>query len=60
MGLTAFHKFDDTKAAMEACTELTEGTVGKSLKKFLKKMLGERETDQGRPIWSSKSTIYNI
>eukprot|EP00931_Biecheleriopsis_adriatica_P074574 TRINITY_DN48602_c0_g1_i1.p1 TRINITY_DN48602_c0_g1~~TRINITY_DN48602_c0_g1_i1.p1 ORF type:complete len:496 (-),score=181.26 TRINITY_DN48602_c0_g1_i1:65-1552(-) len=37
VGLTAFHKFADTKAAMEACTELTEGTVGKSLKKFLKK-----------------------
>ena len=47
MGLTAFHKFDDTKAAMEACTELTEGAVGKSLKKFLKKTLrtsSERET----------------
>lgn len=37
VGLTAFHKFEDTKAAMEACTELTEGSVGKSLKKFLKK-----------------------
>lgn len=35
--LSAFSKFADTKAAMEACTELTEGTVGKSLKKFLKK-----------------------
>jgi len=35
--LTAFSKFADTKAAMEAATELTEGTVGKSLKKFLKK-----------------------
>lgn len=35
--LAAFHKFADTKAAMEAVTELTEGTVGKSLKKFLKK-----------------------
>jgi len=35
--LTAFHKFKDTKAALEACTELTEGSVGKSLKKFLKK-----------------------
>mmetsp|Transcript_29263 Transcript_29263/g.46966 ORF Transcript_29263/g.46966 Transcript_29263/m.46966 type:complete len:475 (+) Transcript_29263:76-1500(+) len=37
VSLTAFQKFADTKAAMEACTELTEGTVGKSLKKFLKK-----------------------
>eukprot|EP00443_Scrippsiella_acuminata_P102228 CAMPEP_0115629812 /NCGR_PEP_ID=MMETSP0272-20121206/30142_1 /TAXON_ID=71861 /ORGANISM="Scrippsiella trochoidea, Strain CCMP3099" /LENGTH=488 /DNA_ID=CAMNT_0003066389 /DNA_START=133 /DNA_END=1596 /DNA_ORIENTATION=- len=37
VSLTAFHKFKDTKDAMEACTELTEGTVGKSLKKFLKK-----------------------
>jgi len=35
--LTAFHKFDDTKAAMEAASELTEGAVGKTLKKFLKK-----------------------
>jgi len=35
--LQAFSKFSDTKAAMEAVTELTEGTVGKSLKKFLKK-----------------------
>jgi len=37
VSLAAFHKFKDTKDAMEACTELTEGTVGKSLKKFLKK-----------------------
>mmetsp|Transcript_52518 Transcript_52518/g.94200 ORF Transcript_52518/g.94200 Transcript_52518/m.94200 type:complete len:500 (+) Transcript_52518:84-1583(+) len=37
VSLSAFQKFADTKAAMEACTELTEGTVGKSLKKFLKK-----------------------
>ena len=29
----------DTKAAMEACTELTEGTVGKSLEQFLKKSI---------------------
>lgn len=35
--LTAFSKFDDTKAAMEAATDIIEGTVGKSLKKFLKK-----------------------
>jgi len=35
--LEAFQKFGDTKVAMEAATELTEGTVGKSLKKFLKK-----------------------
>jgi len=39
VSLTAFHKFEDTKAAMEACTELTEGTVGKDLKKFLKKSI---------------------
>jgi len=37
VSLAAFSKFADTKAAMEAATELTEGTVGKSLKKFLKK-----------------------
>jgi len=37
--LTAFHRFKDTKAAMEAATELTEGSVGKSLKKFLKKSI---------------------
>mmetsp|Transcript_92428 Transcript_92428/g.146119 ORF Transcript_92428/g.146119 Transcript_92428/m.146119 type:complete len:496 (-) Transcript_92428:78-1565(-) len=37
VSLQAFSKFPDTKAAMEAATELTEGTVGKSLKKFLKK-----------------------
>mmetsp|Transcript_152501 Transcript_152501/g.487291 ORF Transcript_152501/g.487291 Transcript_152501/m.487291 type:complete len:492 (+) Transcript_152501:150-1625(+) len=37
--LTAFHRFKDTKAAMEAATELTEGTVGKSMKKFLKKSI---------------------
>jgi len=37
VNLQAFSKFADTKAAMEAATELTEGTVGKSLKKFLKK-----------------------
>mmetsp|Transcript_4625 Transcript_4625/g.11875 ORF Transcript_4625/g.11875 Transcript_4625/m.11875 type:complete len:500 (-) Transcript_4625:305-1804(-) len=37
VSVAAFHKFADTKAAMEAATELTEGTCGKSLKKFLKK-----------------------
>lgn len=37
VSISAFHKFKDTKDAMEACTDLTEGTVGKSLKKFLKK-----------------------
>merc|ERR1719437_34925 len=37
VSLTAFQKFADTKAAMEAATELTEGTVGKGLKKLLKK-----------------------
>merc|ERR1712224_909637 len=43
VSLAAFSKFADTKAAMEAATELTEGTVGKSLKKFLKKNV----VDQG-------------
>ncbi|CAK0890180.1 unnamed protein product, partial [Prorocentrum cordatum] len=37
VSLTAFQKFADTKAAMEAATELTEGTMGKGLKKLLKK-----------------------
>jgi nucleolar protein 58 len=37
VSLAAFSKFSDTKAAMDAAMELTEGTVGKSLKKFLKK-----------------------
>jgi len=37
VGLAAFQEFADTKVAMEAATELTEGVVGKSLKKFLKK-----------------------
>mmetsp|Transcript_31908 Transcript_31908/g.94877 ORF Transcript_31908/g.94877 Transcript_31908/m.94877 type:complete len:479 (-) Transcript_31908:96-1532(-) len=37
VSMAAFHKFADTKVAMEAATELTEGTCGKSLKKFLKK-----------------------
>jgi len=40
--LEAFHKFGDTKAAMEAATELTEGAVGKSLKKFLKKSIVDK------------------
>lgn len=37
VSLAAFGEFADTKAAMDAATELTEGVVGKSLKKFLKK-----------------------
>jgi len=37
--LEAFHRFKDTKAAMEAATEITESTVGKPLKKFLKKSI---------------------
>eukprot|EP00401_Gymnodinium_catenatum_P015720 CAMPEP_0117546594 /NCGR_PEP_ID=MMETSP0784-20121206/46685_1 /TAXON_ID=39447 /ORGANISM="" /LENGTH=494 /DNA_ID=CAMNT_0005343465 /DNA_START=81 /DNA_END=1562 /DNA_ORIENTATION=+ len=43
VSLAAFHKFVDTKAAMEAATELTEGTLGKSLKKFLKKNIVDPE-----------------
>mmetsp|Transcript_79883 Transcript_79883/g.171202 ORF Transcript_79883/g.171202 Transcript_79883/m.171202 type:complete len:503 (+) Transcript_79883:54-1562(+) len=39
VNLHAFQKFADTKAAMEVCTELTEGVVGKNLKKFLKKKI---------------------
>eukprot|EP00418_Pyrodinium_bahamense_P009920 CAMPEP_0179108662 /NCGR_PEP_ID=MMETSP0796-20121207/50626_1 /TAXON_ID=73915 /ORGANISM="Pyrodinium bahamense, Strain pbaha01" /LENGTH=516 /DNA_ID=CAMNT_0020806741 /DNA_START=66 /DNA_END=1616 /DNA_ORIENTATION=+ len=37
VSVAAFQEFADTKAAMEAATDLTEGVVGKSLKKFLKK-----------------------
>jgi len=44
--LAAFHKFKDTKDAMEACTELTEGMVGKSLKKFLKKNIVDAGLEQ--------------
>lgn len=43
VSLAAFKKFADTKEAMEAATELTEGTVGKSLKKFLKKSIVDKE-----------------
>jgi len=46
VNLTAFHKFKDTKDAMEACTELTEGMVGKSLKKFLKKNIVDAGLEQ--------------
>lgn len=35
--LEAFHKFEDTQAAMEGALELVDGTLGKPLKKFLKK-----------------------
>jgi len=37
VSLEAFLKFEDTKAAMEAATQLIEGTLGKGLKKLLKK-----------------------
>jgi len=47
VSLHAFSEFADTKAAMEAATELTEGVVGKSLKKFLKKNIVDKGlTDQ--------------
>jgi len=45
VNLEAFHKFDDTKAAMEAATELTEGAVGKTLKKFLKKNIVDKQLE---------------
>lgn len=41
VGLQAFQKFEDTKAAMDAAMQLTEGTVGKGLSKFLKKNIVE-------------------
>ena len=43
VSLEAFAKFKDTKAAMDASTELIEGKLGKSLKKFLKKNMVDRE-----------------
>jgi len=43
VSLAAFKKFADTKEAMEAACELTEATVGKSLKKFLKKNIVDKE-----------------
>merc|ERR1711920_648245 len=58
VSLAAFSKFADTKAAMEAATELTEGAVGKSLKKFLKKNivdpgLGDKLTVLDKALGSS-------
>jgi len=50
VNLEAFHKFDDTKAAMEAATELTEGTVGKTLKKFLKKNIVDKQLEQNLAV----------
>jgi nucleolar protein 58 len=44
--LEAFKKFTDTKEAMQAATEITEGAVGKSLKKFLKKNIVDTELEQ--------------
>jgi len=46
VSLAAFHKFKDTKDAMEACTDLTEGMVGKALKKFLKKNIVDAGLEQ--------------
>lgn len=39
--MLAFHKFADTKAAMEEVTALNESKMGKQLKKFLKKSVVE-------------------
>lgn len=48
--LQAFQKFSDTKAAMEAATELTEGSVGKTLKKFLKKNIVDAGLEQSLAV----------
>jgi len=48
--LHAFQKFGDTKAAMEAATELTEGTVGKTLKKFLKKNIVDKGLEESLAV----------
>lgn len=50
VNLEAFHKFVDTKAAMEAATELTEGAVGKTLKKFLKKNIVDAGVEQSLAV----------
>lgn len=50
VSVAAFKKFEDTKAAMEACTDLTEGTVGKSLKKFLKKNIVDKELSENLAV----------
>lgn len=50
VSLAAFQKFKDTKAAMEACTELTEGTIGKGLKKFLKKNIVDKELGESLAV----------
>jgi len=39
--LKAFAKFEDTNQALKAASSLCEGTLDKSLKKFLKKAIGD-------------------
>ena len=39
--MLAFHKFADTKAALEEVTALNESKMGKQLKKFIKKQVVE-------------------
>uniref|UniRef100_A0A0G4IEY9 Nop domain-containing protein n=1 Tax=Chromera velia CCMP2878 TaxID=1169474 RepID=A0A0G4IEY9_9ALVE len=43
VSLHAFHKFDDTKSALEATTALIESRLDKSLKKFLKRQIVDKE-----------------
>jgi nucleolar protein 58 len=47
VNLHAFHKFEDTTAAVAAATALVEGKMDKSLKKFLKKHLVGKELELG-------------
>lgn len=50
VSLAAFSKFADTKAAMEAITDITEGNMGKSLKKFLKKNIVDKGLEENLAV----------
>ena len=51
VNLEAFAKFKDTKAAMDASTELIEGKLGKSLKKFLKKNMVDKDIQDSIAVY---------
>lgn len=52
--LKAFSKFENTAEALEAATSIIEGNLGKDLKKFLKKNVGQEGSEEVLAVGDAK------
>ena len=60
MKLTKFSKFTDQSDALAAATAMVEGKLDKSLKKFLKKNIVDKELSDQLIVSDSKVSLSSI